>query len=256
MSGLDVLQERFVEALRGGDEKALGKMVGEDPKFSKRFSVYRNNVYHSLTVALSDAYPVVKRLVGDDFFIAMARVYLDGGDFPSQAPLYDFGRSFPEFIKDFVPAREFPWLSDVGRIERAWLKAYHGVDAEGNEMSLEALSSGDVERISGLRLIFHPSLCVERLSWGVFGIWEARGGEKIAGMKIEMRESFIVAVRGMDGNVRVGSFDYHVFDFFEKLRGEGDIITAAGDIDASVVGKVLGELVRLGSITGVSEPNR
>ncbi|MCY4049573.1 MAG: DNA-binding domain-containing protein [Hyphomicrobiales bacterium] len=251
---MDVLQKHFAEALRNGDGNALGKMVGDDSKFSQRFSVYRNNVYHSLTVALSDAYPAVKRLVGDDFFFAMARVYLDGGGFPVHAPLHDFGKGFPEFIADFAPAeKSLPWLGDVGRIERAWLQAYHGADAEGDVMNLEALSSGDAERISGLRLVFHPSLCIERLSWGVFEVWEAQGGEGVAGMKVETQENFIVAVRGMDGNVRVGPFGGNIFDFFERLHDGKSVMAAARDVDVSVVGEVLGGLVRLGAVIGVKE---
>ena len=247
------MQKYFAEALQNGDENALGRMVGDDPKFSQRFSVYRNNVYHSLTVALSDAYPVVKRLVGDDFFFAMARVYLDSGGFPVHAPLHDFGSGFPEFITNFAPAGNLPWLGDVGRIERAWLRAYHGADAEGDVMNLEALSSGDAEKISGLRLVFHPSLCIDRLSWSVFEVWKARGGEGVAGIKVESRENFIVAVRGMDGDVRVGPFGGGVFDFFEKLRGGKGVMAAAGDADVSVVGEFLSGLVRLGAVIGVQE---
>ena len=210
-------------------------------------------MYHSLTVALSDAYPVVKRLVGDDFFFAMARTYLDGGGFPVHAPLHDFGKGFPEFIADFAPAESLPWLGDVGRIERAWLQAYHGADAENNVMNLEALSSGDAERISSLRLVFHPSLCIEQLSWGVFKVWEARGGEGVAGMKVEAWKNFIVAVRGTDGDVRVNSFGEGVFDFFDRLRDGKGIMAAAGDADVSVVGEVLGGLVRLGAVISVEE---
>lgn len=247
------MQKHFAAALQNGEGDGLKKIVGDDSKFSRRFSVYRNNVYHSLTVALSDAYPVVKRLVGDDFFFAMARSYLDGGGFPVHAPLHDFGGGFPEFIADFAPAESLPWLGDVGRIERAWLRAYHGADAENSATNLEALSSGDAERISGLRLVFHPSLCIEQLSWSAFEVWEVRGGEGVAGIKVEARKNFIVAVRGMDGDVRVDSFGMGVFDFFERLRGEMGIMAAAGDVDISVASEVLGGLVRLGAVIGVEE---
>lgn len=239
--------------MQNGNGDALRKIVGDDSRFLQRFSVYRNNVYHSLTVALSDAYPVVKRLVGDDFFFAMARTYLDNGGFPVHAPLYDFGKSFPDFIADFAPAENLPWLGDVGRIEHTWLQAYHGADAEGNMMNLEALSSGDAGRISCLRVVFHPSLCTERLSWGVFEVWEARGDEEVAGMKVEAQENFVVAARGMDGNVRVGSFSGDVFDFFERLRDGKGVIAAAGDVDISVIGEVLSGLIRLGAVIGVEE---
>ena len=42
----------------------------------KRFSVYRNNVASSLTRALEAAFPTVRKLVGDEFFAAMAGVFL------------------------------------------------------------------------------------------------------------------------------------------------------------------------------------
>lgn len=42
----------------------------------KRFDVYRNNVVASLSDALGVAFPVVQKLVGDEFFRAMAGVYL------------------------------------------------------------------------------------------------------------------------------------------------------------------------------------
>ena len=40
-----------------------------------RFAVYRNNVFVGLTAALAKRFPVVRRLVGDEFFAGMARVY-------------------------------------------------------------------------------------------------------------------------------------------------------------------------------------
>jgi len=43
---------------------------------TKRFDVYRNNVAASLTDALETAFPVVDKLVGKDFFRAMAGLYL------------------------------------------------------------------------------------------------------------------------------------------------------------------------------------
>jgi Putative DNA-binding domain len=44
-------------------------------KADRRFAVYRNNVVAGLVDALARRFPVVCRLVGDEFFRAMARVY-------------------------------------------------------------------------------------------------------------------------------------------------------------------------------------
>ena len=46
---------------------------GSDP--ARRLAVYRNNVVSSLIDALADTFPVVQRLVGTEFFRAMAGVF-------------------------------------------------------------------------------------------------------------------------------------------------------------------------------------
>ena len=43
---------------------------------AKRFAVYRNNVAVGLTRALASRFPVVERLVGEEFFAGMARAYI------------------------------------------------------------------------------------------------------------------------------------------------------------------------------------
>src|SRR3546814_8116855 len=58
-------------------ERAVPKgLVGPDGEPSaRRFAVYRNNVFVGLTDALRAGFPCIVRLVGDDFFAAMARVF-------------------------------------------------------------------------------------------------------------------------------------------------------------------------------------
>ena len=47
---------------------------GSDP--ARRFAVHRNNVVASLVSALADGFPVVQALVGEEFFRAMAAVFV------------------------------------------------------------------------------------------------------------------------------------------------------------------------------------
>jgi hypothetical protein len=72
-----------------------------------------------LTEALKDAFPAVHRIVGPEFFQAMARAYIVLE--PPRSPiLLDYGAGFPDFIGEFEPAAVLPYLADVARIERAW----------------------------------------------------------------------------------------------------------------------------------------
>ncbi|NWG24643.1 MAG: putative DNA-binding domain-containing protein, partial [Pseudorhodoplanes sp.] len=74
-------------------------------RIQKRFAVYRNNVTASLVTALRTRFPVIEKLVGDEFFAAMARVFVLEN--PPRSPiLAEYGDSFPSFLERFAPMAE------------------------------------------------------------------------------------------------------------------------------------------------------
>lgn len=80
----------------------------------RRFAAYRNNVLVGVTDALAERFPVVLRLVGDEFFRATAGVHARTA--PPRTPmLAEYGAGFPAFIEDFEPARELPYLAALVR---------------------------------------------------------------------------------------------------------------------------------------------
>lgn len=74
-----------------------------DARAARRFRVYRNNVHGALIGALGDAYPVVRRLVGEDFFAAMAREFFLS-ETVRRPSLALYGAGFADFIDRFEPA--------------------------------------------------------------------------------------------------------------------------------------------------------
>ena len=60
----------------------------------RRFAVYRNNVASGLAQALATRFPVVKRLVGEEFFRAMAHVYATA-ELPRSPIMLYYGETFP-----------------------------------------------------------------------------------------------------------------------------------------------------------------
>jgi hypothetical protein len=104
----------------------------------RRFDVYRNNVFVGLIEALERRYPVCMTLVGEDFFRAMARVYVELS--PPRSPvLLTYGNDFAEFVETFPPAASLPYLADVVRLENARVAAFHARDAV--PLSTEAMAS-------------------------------------------------------------------------------------------------------------------
>lgn len=121
----------------------------------KRFAVYRNNVIVGLIEALQTSFPATCRIVGEEFFRAMARDYVRQEP-PTSPILFHYGEHFPGFIADFEPARTVPYLADVARIERACIEAYHSSDQQA--LGLDALAGIPSYKI--WRLLRHG-----RLGW-------------------------------------------------------------------------------------------
>src|SRR5260221_12446533 len=83
---------------------------------TRRFAVYRNNVMAGLGKALKGRFPVVEKIVGEEFFAAMAGVFVQ--ERPPRSPLLAaYGDDFPAFIAAFETAQDLPYLSDVARLE-------------------------------------------------------------------------------------------------------------------------------------------
>lgn len=143
---------------------------GSDP--GPRFAVYRNNVVHSLVNVLADTFPVVRQLVGGEFFGAMARLYLVEHP-PASALMHRYGEGLPDWISDFEPARELPYLADVARLEWARLRAFHATDAEPVEDQVLIGLMQTPERLAGTSLALHPSAAIVRSSHPIVSLWSA-----------------------------------------------------------------------------------
>ena len=147
-----------------------GLADGQGRTAGKRFDVYRNNVAVSLSDALETAFPVVRKLVGDAFFRAMAGVYLRS--YPPNSPLMMFyGAQMPAFLADFPPAASLPYLADIARLELALRHAYHAADA--GPVPADALSNLAPETLGDLRFFLAPALHIVASPYPIHGVWRA-----------------------------------------------------------------------------------
>ncbi|AGE24776.1 DNA-binding domain-containing protein [Pseudomonas poae] len=142
---------------------------GADP--ASRFAVYRNNVHSALINALATSYPVTRQLVGDEFFHAMAGLYVQA--YPPESPLLsEYGSTLADFIQAFEPAQSVPYLADVARLERLRVRAYHAAD-------IPALDQPRVlEQLNGQsRLHLHPCVATLHSPYATVTIWAAHQTE-------------------------------------------------------------------------------
>lgn len=228
---------------------------GSDP--AARFSVHRNNVVSSLIDALADTFPVVQELVGEEFFRAMAALFVRRSP-PRSRVLAHYGADFPAFIDAFEPAQSVPCLADVARLEVARVHAYHAADVTpvGREAVEYAMASG--ERIGELRLELHPCVSVLRSKHAIVSIWAAHQAEGDLGqVDPGIGESALVVRRGLDVLVLKLAPDMAQFAT-GVLQGESladaaqSAIDGAPDFDLSAA---IALLLNRGAVTSIHLPS-
>jgi Putative DNA-binding domain len=189
MTALSALQSDFAAELgAAADLRAPACLSARD---AERFRVYRNNVWHGLSAALGEAYPVVKRLVGDGLFAAMARAFLARG-LPQRRSLALFGAGFAEFIDGFEAVSGLPYLADVARLERAVLEAMHATDAPVLSPA-EVAALGD--NILQTRAVLHPATRLVLAAHPVTEIWLAHQQTTVTPMTLVAGASAALVTR-------------------------------------------------------------
>jgi Putative DNA-binding domain len=141
----------------------------------QRVAVHRNNVVAGLIKTLQARFPVAEKIVGEEFFAAMARVFVARA--PPRTPiLTTYGDEFADFIAAFEPTRELAYLADVARLEAARTRAYHAADAVPVDTSQFAALNPDA--VSEICVSLHPSAEIVRSPHPIVTIWAMNSGER------------------------------------------------------------------------------
>ncbi len=167
---------------------------------AKRLAVHRNNVMVSLVDALAQTFPVTLQLVGEEFFRAMAQVFVLAHP-PRTRVLAQHGQALPSFIAQFPPAAGLPYVADVAQLEWQRLQALHAADASALESAAIAALLADSERLPELRWQLHPSLQLLHSPHAAVSLWAAhQPGSSIAIEDVDLArsESALVFRSGLD----------------------------------------------------------
>ena len=230
---------------------------GADP--TGRFAVYRNNVVHSLGAVLADTFPVVRQLVGDEFFAAMARLYLI--DHPPTSPLmHRYGASLPAWIADFEPATALPYLSDMARLEWARLCAFHAADAEPIEVQALVGLMQAPERLASATLALHPTLATVRSPHPIVSLWSAHQQDdaardaQLSALRLDRAEAALVFRDAADDAVVLELPDADA-QLTATIAAGTSLATAQHSHPQGDLVQVLTLLLRHSLITGVHAPS-
>ncbi|MFN3984972.1 MAG: putative DNA-binding domain-containing protein [Rhodocyclaceae bacterium] len=139
---------------------------------SQGFAVYRNNVASTLADALVERFPVCQEVVGESFFRATTRVFVQQ-HWPKSPRLDDWSANFPGFLAAFPPLTSLPYVADLARLEwEAW-RSLHAADAAPLAEHAIAARLADTARLPGMGMALLPSVGTMTSAHAVVSIWQA-----------------------------------------------------------------------------------
>lgn len=245
-------QSEFAQAILNPDRPVpQGLRTPQGAAAGKRFSVYRNNVAVSLSEALEATFPIIRKLVGDEFFKAMAGVFLRQYQ-PNSPVLMFYGTEMPVFLEGFEPVTHLGYLPDIARIELALCRSYHAANTPPlDPTTLQAITPDDLLEI---HLHLAPSVHLICSKWPAGSIFHANssGGSLPAEMH---PEDILITRPEFDPQVTVlpagaGALIAALIDNAPLGEALKQATITSGDFDLT---ETLGLLLTAGAITKTTE---
>lgn len=217
MRSLAELQTAMTQAIMVGSfidvesEFTAGKA---DP--ARRYAIYRNNMFLSLTAHLRAVFPVTAKL-GDERFFAYAAHQFILREPPRSSRLVVYGAGFPQFLAHFPACRHAPILAQMAALEWA-------VHSALTSAQMAYLETGDMAALSpeqGLDL--QPSLRFVLSRWSLLGLWAHEAERQQA---LPRKKSRIAVVRH-DEDIRFFELGAARFAFWRDLTRRRSLAEAA-----------------------------
>lgn len=167
---LEELQARFAAAVLDADcEGAVAPLLASPgPALRGRLASYRAHLAAAWEQALANQFPVVRTLVGDDFFASLARAY-QRTHASTSGDLNRYGAFFAQFIAGFAPAQSLPYLADVAALEWNTHVAYYAADATA--LARDRITSLPAGELLGATFALHPACAWVESPFPIASIW-------------------------------------------------------------------------------------
>jgi hypothetical protein len=220
--------------------------------------IYQNSAIANITHSLILTYPVIEKLVGNEFFTAMCREYIFL-TWPQSGNMDDYGVEFPEFLAEFEHAKHLLYLKDIARLEWAFHQSSLAEDATITDWSTLAQASDILQ----LKFLVTPSLSLISSTFPIDKVWHLNQENTSPDTAVDFTDeqdnnTFIVLFRQQLKTVILpitsGEFAllyaFKTGESFEKAI----VVASAKQADFSVDDS-LKKFIELGIISGFVESN-
>lgn len=255
MTELLAIQRDFAAALADGDAapRAAQRLRGDGARIAQGLAIYRANAAAAAVKALSAAYPVIRQVVGDEFFDGLARIYERA--VPSRSGnLDDFGGDFAAFLAHFPHVQALPYLPDLARLE--WLVHRAASAADAKPWNPAGLMAVAPELQGTIRFAWAAGTASIGSAHPLARIWTIHQPDHGGDFAVdwEVAENVLVARAGLQ--VTVTALDRADAEFFAAALAGATLAAAAGaalDADRAFdLGAVLARAIASNLIQGIT----
>jgi len=141
----------------------------------ERLGIYANAYFYRLRDIFKEDFPCTYAVVGDVNFHNLITGYLIEYP-PSEPSIFYAGRDLPHYLQTIsdlagISLSQWPFLTDLARLERASVEVFHGPDAQALEhSSLRGLTPGSWP---SMRIRLHPATQILDVEWSVEALMAA-----------------------------------------------------------------------------------
>lgn len=193
-----------------------------------RLQIYRNNLHEGFIKTLALEFPVVHRLVGEDYFRQLARAFLRS--YPSRSgDLHPVGAPFGSFLRAQFADSAYRYLADMATLE--WACEECLVAEETEALDAAALRAVPLEHYGTLRFSLRSACRLVDSPFPILKIWEANQPESAASelISLDSEPDFLLVCR-TTGRLRLHRLDaghYRLLASFAAGLGLDEALAAS-----------------------------
>jgi len=174
MTTLAELQRNFMRDCFSGKPSGTNVLLAKDIdtsliSASGLMGIYQGSSIANIIQALKLTYPVIEKLVGENFFRASCKKFISA-HWPKSANMDDYGEEFADFLAGFEPAKQLTYLNDVAQLE--WLFHLSSLASDSSPTDWARLSTGEADDALQVKLLLAPSVKLISSVFPIDTIWQ------------------------------------------------------------------------------------
>jgi Putative DNA-binding domain len=222
----------------------------------RRLAIHHRHYQASLIMALMDRFPATIWLVGSDFVVEAARIFISKHP-PASPCIAEYGENFPTFLAECRAAQRIPYLREFAELE--WHVGNVAIAVDEPPMAIEELRAICADELPDMALFLRRGVRYLKASWPVDKLLDTYLGEARPERFVFEPGDVNLEIYGSRGEFRINRLGAAEFIFRRSVslgRSIGDAAAEALETDGSFdPGDALRLLLTSALIAGI-DPDR